>query len=272
MKNTLIFIFCLTFGFAFSQTHRFIYELEIHKKEDTVKAFMALDISKNFVKFYDYEFAKEDSIRKATKQNLQYFSDSDQSLLRKKNTYENKSYFSSGYDYFVITSTDKMDWKLEKETKKIQNYTLQKATTNFGGRKWTAWFNVEILFQEGPYKFRGLSGLIFEIYDSENIFHYTLVKSKNLPQTYDTNNFLETHYGKKSVPITLEQYQKVKLVYYNNIIEDLNKFRENGGSIASEKEINSKEDIIKQKKEMQASIKNYYLSIEKDKAIPYPNN
>ena len=68
----------------------------------------------------------------------------------------------------------------------------------------------------------------------------------------------------------MKKYNEIKLVYYNNIIEDLNKFRENGGSIASEKEISSKEDIISQKKEMQAGIKNYYLPIEKDKAIPYP--
>ena len=270
MRQTFAFLLIFVVGIVFSQTHRFIYELEIHKKEDLVKVNMALDISKNFVKFYDYEFAKEDSIRKKTGKNLQYFSDSDQSLVRKINSFDNKSYFSSGYDYFVISSTDKMDWKIEKETKKVQNFSLQKATTNFGGRKWTAWFNTEIPFQEGPYKFKGLSGLIFEIYDSENLFHYTLVKSVNLPQTYDTNNFLETHYGKKSVPITITQYNKVKLVYYNNIIEDLNNFRENGGSIAAEKEIGSKEDIIKQKKEMQASIKNYYFPIEKDKAIPYP--
>ena len=60
---------------------------------------MTLDISKKNVKFYDYEFVKEDSIRKKTGQNLQYFSDSDQSLVRKTNSYDNKSYFSSGYDY-----------------------------------------------------------------------------------------------------------------------------------------------------------------------------
>jgi len=246
--------------------------LNINKKEDTVNVYMALDISKNFVKFYDYEFVKEDSIRKKTGENLQYFSDSDQSIIRKTNSFENSSYFSLGYDYFVIKSTDKVNWKLENETKKIQNYKLQKAITSFGGREWTAWFTSEIPFQEGPYKFRGLSGLIFEIYDSEDLFHYTLVKSKNLPKTFETNNFLETHYGKKSIPITLKQYQKVKLDYYNNIIEDLDKFRENGGSIASEKEINSKEDIIKQKKEMQMGIKNYYLPIEKDKAIPYPKD
>lgn len=270
MKKTLVLLFYFTFAITLAQTNRFIYELEIIKKEDVVKVLMALDITKDHVKFYDYEFIKEDSIRKKTGKNLQYFSDSDQSLMRKTNSFNNNSYFSSGYDYFLIPSQDKIQWKIEKEKKIIQNYALQKATTDFGGRKWTAWFDNEIPFQEGPYKFRGLPGLIFEIYDSENIFHYTLIKSANISETYDTSNFLETHYGKKPITVTLKQYHKTKLVYYDNIIQDLNKFRENGGSIASENEINSKEDIINQKKDIQRSIKNYYLPIEKDKAISYP--
>ena len=78
--------------------------------------------------------------------------------------------------------------EIAEGNEKVDNYTLQKASTNFGGRNWTAWFNSEIPFQEG-YKFTGLSGLIFEIYDSENIFHYSLIKSLNLPETFDTNNF-----------------------------------------------------------------------------------
>ncbi|MGC4128074.1 MAG: GLPGLI family protein [Bergeyella sp.] len=271
MKNTLLLLIIFAYSFTFSQTHRFIYELEIHKKQDTVKVNMALDINKDFVKFYDCEYITQDSIRK-TGQLLQYYSDSWQLMSRKRNSYENQMFFSHSYDYFVINSTDKMDWKLEKETKKFQNFTLHKATTDFGGRQWTAWFTTDFPFQEGPYKFRGLPGLILEIYDSEDIFHYTFSESKNLPKTFDTSDFLETHYGKKPISVSLKQYQKVKLDYYNNIIEDLNKFRENGGDIASEKDIKSKEDIINQKKNIQRSIRNYYLPIERDKAIIYPEN
>jgi GLPGLI family protein len=43
----------------------------------------------------------------------------------------------------------------------------ENATTKFGGRNWTAWFCEQIPFQEGPYKFRGLPALIFEISDNE---------------------------------------------------------------------------------------------------------
>lgn len=267
----ITFFFLIFFGILTSQTHRFIYELKINKKDDVVKTNMALDISESVVKFYDFGFVKRDSIRKTGK-NSQYFSESDQLLLRKPNSFENKMYFSHGYDYFVIKSNDKIDWKLEDKTKKVQEYILQKATANFGGRKWTAWFSPEIPFQEGPYKFRGLSGLIFEIYDSENIFHYTLVKSINIPGTFDTTDFLETHYGKKPIAVSLKQYQKIKLDYYHNIIEELNSFAKKGGTIASEDEIGSPEEIIQKRKSLQNGIKEYYLPIEIDKAIPYPND
>lgn len=261
----------MTFGILSSQNHRFIYKLKINKKDDIVKTNMALDISESAVKFYDFGFVKRDSIRKTGK-NSQYFSESDQLLLRKPNSFENKMYFSHGYDYFVIKSNDKIDWKLENETKKVQEYTLQKATTNFGGRKWTAWFSPEIPFQEGPYKFRGLSGLIFEIYDSENIFHYTLVKSINLQEAFDTTDFLETHYGKKPIAVSLKQYNKIKLDSYNNVIEELSNFIRKGGSIASDDDLSTPEQIRERKKSIQKSIKEYYLPIEKDKAIPYPND
>lgn len=272
MKKIITLLFISIFTTSFAQTHRFFYELKIKKPNFTEEFNMVLDINKDDVKFYDYEFLPNDSIRVNTGKNLQAMTEIDQALIRNINSTDNKVFFSFGYDYFVISSTDKMDWKLENETKKIDNYILQKATTNFGGRTWTAWFAKDIPFQEGPYKFRGLSGLIFEVYDSENIFHYTLIKSANLPKTYDTTNFLETHYGQKPIAVSLKRFQKVKLNYYNNVVEDLNEFREKGGSIATENEMNSKEEIMQQKKSLQKNIKNYYVPLERDKAIPYPKD
>jgi len=270
MKKAVVFLLLIAYGFSYAQTHRFIYELNINKADNSEKINMILDIDKNKVKFYDYEFLSVDSIRKRTGENMQTNSESDQLLIRKINSSDNKIFRTHGSDYFLIASTDKMNWKLEKETKNIENIKLQKATTNFGGRKWTAWFNAEIPFQEGPYKFNGLSGLIFEIYDSENVFHYNLVHSIKLPKAFDTSDFLETHYGKKPITVTLKQYQKVKLDYYNNVVEILNEFAKKGGTIASDQSLSSPEEISKKRKFLQESIKKYYLPIEKDKAISYP--
>lgn len=64
MKKIFTLIFIIIYGFAISQTHRFIYELAIQKNGEVNKTNMVLDIDKNFVKFYDYEFLQVDSLRK----------------------------------------------------------------------------------------------------------------------------------------------------------------------------------------------------------------
>ena len=48
------------------------------------------------------------------------------------------------------------------------------------GRKWTAWFTTEIPIQDGPYKFRGLPGLIVKIEDETKSHCFALNGIKNL--------------------------------------------------------------------------------------------
>lgn len=114
-----------------------------------------------------------------------------QIVKRKVNTSENENFINIRFGYYSFKTNDKMIWKISNETKQVQNYTLQKATTKFGGRNWIAWFNKDIPFNEGPFKFSGLPGLVFEISDINKNFIYQLIKSQELPETYPTDNFLE---------------------------------------------------------------------------------
>lgn len=273
MKKIILLLFPLIINLFSAQTNRFIYDLEIKNSDKSRKMNMVLDIDKNYTKFYDYDFLKNDSISKKTGQTWQANTQSDQLILRKANSYENKAFHDNMFDYFVIDSKDEMTWKIEKETKKVAEYSLQKATTDFGGRKWTAWFCPAIPFQEGPYKFRGLPGLIFELKDDKGNYNYTLSKSINLPETFMTTHFLETHYGNQPVKVSLKQFQKVKLDYYSNPIADMKNALKNGGTvmIGGEK-ITTQEQLDKKRKYLQQSIKNNYNPIELDKAIPYPEN
>lgn len=273
MKNYFTLFLLLIFGNILSQTHRFIYELQIKVNDRTQKNNMVLDIDKNYVRFYDYDFLKNDSISKKTGENWQTNTQTDQLISRKINSFENKAYHDNIFDYFVITSQDEMNWKIENETKKVGVYNLQKAITSFGGRNWTAWFCPSIPFQEGPYKFRGLPGLIFELTDDKGDFAYSLVKSVNLNETYDTSNFLETHYGNKPIPVSLKQFHKVKLDYYNDPVAVSRKVLKDGGTVMMNGEkITTQEQLDQKRKFLQESLKKYYSPIELDKAIPYPKN
>ena len=43
------------------------------------------------------------------------------------------------------------------------------------GRNYHAWFAPEIPLNEGPWKFNGLPGLILEVYDTQDHYHFTLI-------------------------------------------------------------------------------------------------
>lgn len=271
--NTLIkFLFLLVFGISFSQTNRFIYELDVKKYTKNAKINMVLDITKDEVKFYDYGFIEADSISKRNNINQFYNTQVDQLVVRKINSFENTEFHDNMFDYFSIHSKDEMFWNIEKETKKSGEYTLQKATTNFGGRFWTAWFCSAIPFQEGPYKFRGLPGLIFELNDQNKDFSYVLVKIKKLNEDFDTKKFLETHYGNQPILVGRKQYNGVKINYYNDPVSEMRKILKTGGNVVFQGEkITSVEELDQKRKSIQASIKSYYIPLELDKEIQYPN-
>lgn len=84
-----------------------------------------------------------------------------------------------GKDFKVKESLPEMNWVLSndnKEVKKINEYNCNKATLSFRGRNYIAWYTTKIPVSFGPFKFRGLPGLILEIYDVNKEFSWTATK------------------------------------------------------------------------------------------------
>lgn len=94
----------------------------------------------------------------------------------------------------------KMDWTLSDETRKYGNKSCKKATTFFRGRKYTAWYFPDIKTKVGPWKFTNTPGLIFEIYDNENILHIKLNKLNT--KKYSNINSWENEKDKEIITIT----------------------------------------------------------------------
>lgn len=88
-------------------------------------------------------------------------------------------------DKELLVKEDAFTWKwdIKDEIKKIGKFNCQKATIEFRGRVYTAWFTTEIPVPFGPWKFQGLSGLILEVYDNDNLFHIVAKKLKIGKQT-----------------------------------------------------------------------------------------
>lgn len=68
---------------------------------------------------------------------------------------------------------DKPEWEISEESKDIIGYECFKATADYRGRKWIAWFTPEIPIQDGPWKLCGLPGLILEAHDAGEYYHFT---------------------------------------------------------------------------------------------------
>lgn len=229
---------------------------------------MVLDINSKDVKFYEYGFLETDSLNQLPDAIKHYRgSETKQLLKREVNSFNNTNFYRVS-DYFVFPSEDPIKWTLSNETKQIDTYKVQKATADFGGRKWTAWFAPDIQINEGPYKFRGLPGLIFEISDLEGHFHYKLVKNKKFSKTQSTDNFLETYYGQTPTKISMVMYKKLFLDHYNDPFAWARTAPEGRWSIKiGDKEYKTKADLKEATENSQKAMRDSYNPIEKNNAV-----
>ena len=68
-----------------------------------------------------------------------------------------------------------MEWEPLSGDTTICGYPCQKATTNYHGRTWTAWYSTELPYDDGPWKLCGLPGLILKAEDALHDFCFTAV-------------------------------------------------------------------------------------------------
>lgn len=78
---------------------------------------------------------------------------------------------------FIIYDQDlKYNWEITDEIDSIGQYQVIKALTNFRGRTFIAWFAPEIPISFGPWKLKGLPGLILKMHDQEQKFTWSVRK------------------------------------------------------------------------------------------------
>lgn len=183
------------------------YRMEWLRRPDSEKPtedLMLLQAGGKTSKFFSYKTLQRDSLLRVTP--------SEQVLANPGN-------FKGGVQYAVfqnypqgeLTCTDKIatdyllyteplpeiGWELSPRTREIIGYTCRRATCTFRGRDYEAWYTEEIPLGLGPWKFRGLPGLILAVNDLTNPqgiirFEATGIRKSRTPVTMADLNYLKT--------------------------------------------------------------------------------
>ncbi len=121
-------------------------------------------------------------------------------------------FFSSiGPDLYHYAEKINFDWKITSEKKTIKGYQCYKATVDYAGRSWTAWFASEISVPFGPYKFKGLPGLIVSIHDSTNSYKFEVDELKVKTYTPFRDFFLNSNTEINEV--SRSNFNKIEFVF-----------------------------------------------------------
>lgn len=238
MKKLGILAVALLAQVTFAQTNRFVYQVtskpDINNKSDIKTENAYLDISAEKSIFYSENRIKRDSVMKANFQSggARGFNREQMDGLRtninysiEKNKKDQKIIYKDrlGRDQYSYEEDRPLNWKILSETTKIGDYKVQKAETDFGGRKWTAWFTTDLPYQDGPYKFSGLPGLVVKAEDSTGDYSFDLMKN------YKISDFPEMVTFGNVMKIKRTDYVKQQEKYKTDPASFMNSQRGGGG-------------------------------------------
>ncbi|RQP09538.1 MAG: GLPGLI family protein [Chryseobacterium sp.] len=156
----IVFLFVLVNLLLSAQTNRFIYEVRAKSPghpSGADKSNYYLDVNDDKTIYYNRLYFLSDSLSKRDDGfGFDGFKMTDFVVSNKRGDYSEIKPLGIN----LINLKDKYDqnWQVEDERKDFQDRQLQKATAQFGGRNWTAWFSSDIPLPYGPYVFHGLPG------------------------------------------------------------------------------------------------------------------
>lgn len=95
-------------------------------------------------------------------------------------------------------------WNLNEKHKNEESFELFYAENYYNDSLWKCWYTKDIQISDGPFIFKNLPGLVYEISDEKNNFKFSLVSIKKIDsKIYNLDN-------KEIKSINLEKLKKYK--------------------------------------------------------------
>ena len=192
---------------------------DLSKPDARMQETMRLDIGRQASRFYSYTAFVADSVLAADMAN----GASSELIAQHANQYQSQwsEQTFKNYPAGRVTTLDELAgdicrlrceepaekprWTLTQDTLTLLGYHCTRATTQFKGRQWSAWYTTDIPVSEGPWKLCGLPGLILKAEDDEGHYRFT---ADGLEQSHGTEPILFG--GNDYQPVDRKQYDKMQ--------------------------------------------------------------
>ncbi|MCC3213655.1 GLPGLI family protein [Chryseobacterium sp. X308] len=234
MKNILFFL--LIIKNINAQNKRFIYDYQFvsdSTKHSEIKSeTMYLDIRSNGSVYYSSSAYVNDSTMIAdAKLGKMTMPEGKINERVCKNYPDYKTFLCTKFyiEKYKVLDERQQNWKIHKVKDKISGFNVQKASLDFAGRKWIAWFTTEIPIQDGPYKFHGLPGLILKIEDETKSHCFVLKGMRSLSNNTVYPNIDQS---KKEIEINQRKYGKLFKEYRQDPVKDLKQLFNEGKMVS----------------------------------------
>ena len=253
MKYLFILAFCLAAISTQAQEvmdtvklrvqYRAHYKHRVEQKE-TFEDTNLLDIGVHSSRFYSQRFEVflhlRDSVERTTQDpmdRLQFMADMFGSKKgREYEVYKHipergvLTYTDALHNDFFFSYQEKIpsiSWDLVEGDTLILDYPCFKAVTNFRGRTWTAWYSIDLPFDNGPWKLGGLPGLILAASESRNEFSFV---ATGIEQPSETKTIL--YRAKRYEQLTPLKFQRLLQDYWKDQWNTTNRLQGKGYSEA----------------------------------------
>jgi len=112
----------------------------------------------------------------------------------------------------LIKDNYNIDWKVVDEYTSVLGYHCQKAICEFRGRSYEAFFTSKIPYNDGPYKFDGLPGLVLKVRSLDGALEIKAKMITNVEEDVPSNPYEGLEHT-----INFEDYKKLFKKYFNNM-------------------------------------------------------
>lgn len=272
MKNILLAFSLLFASILFAQSKRFYYGVTF--KLDTAgtsikKDVVVLEINKISNIFMSNEYIVTDSLNNAYKDDKVFAYPKFKQIVEYQKSDNSFNFIQNlSMNYYQYNVKNKIDWKILNEKKKLGNFEVTKAIAEYGGRKWTAWFCPEIPLPYGPYVFYGLPGLVLEVSDDKENYHFSFIQNKNYDTELNSESIIKQLFDDRKINIQEKDWQKIQLNYYNNPISE---YKSGNAYITKDDGTQyTANDYRNLEKAIQNQIKKFNNPIELERAVQYP--